>query len=237
MPADETIEFFGWQDGIDQARWLRDSGGMTLELFWSGEPLGLAAALTERRARQDLNGLVGPSPPAGIDDPSTNWPVWLVPVLRGGPSFYAQESAPGPRPGRVWLVHPPPSAGPDRTRPVFDSLADLATAAVERLGSGFYRWDAASHSMQAGSATRPWLTDRTPLEPEGSPDAAKLLERAVAAIEAQARRAGTAEIPIGLEADGLLLGAVADSLRRARRQLPSDIVARLERLPGWSWQE
>ncbi len=29
MPADETIEFFGWQDGIDQARWLRDGGGMT----------------------------------------------------------------------------------------------------------------------------------------------------------------------------------------------------------------
>jgi hypothetical protein len=227
--------WFAWQDGIDEEGWSRDHQGPPPALFWSGEPLGLEGSLQERAQRVALNSLAPSDAAPWESDPGEFWPPLLVPILRGGGSLYGVECRSGPGFGHVWLVHPAPAAG-EPSRPVFDSLIALFEAALARLRSGFYGWDAGSSSMQAVSAEHPWLASDTPIDaaPAVGPDAAIL--RAVEAIEAYARREGHARIPEGQTEDGFALGAVASSYRRARRELPRDARDRLARLPGWEWQ-
>jgi hypothetical protein len=232
-PAAES--WFGWQDGIDEEAWVRDSPGPSPELFWSGEPIGLAQSVDERTRRLALNLIAPQGAEPWRSDPGEYWPPELVPILRGGGSLYGMECRPGPGFGQVWLVHPAP-AGADPSRPAFPSLTALLEGALARLRSGFYVWDPGSSSMQAGSAERPWLLDDAPTDaaPVEAPEAAIL--RAVEAIEAFARREGHARIPEGQTEGGFALGAVASSYRLARRELPPEIRDRLGRLPGWEWR-
>jgi len=234
LPTDLEA-WFAWQDGVDQEAWSRDNLGPAPALFWSGEPIGLEASLQERAQRVALNSLAPSDAAPWGSDSGEYWPPLLVPVLRGGGSLYGLECRSGPGFGQVWLVHPAPAAG-EPSRSVFDSLTALLEAALARLQSGFYFWDAGSSSMQAGSAERPWLAPDTPIDavPAVAPDAAIL--RAVEAIEAFARREGHAQIPEGQTEGGFALGAVASSYRRAQRELPPEIRDRLARLPGWEWQ-
>ncbi|MEO8291953.1 MAG: helicase associated domain-containing protein [Actinomycetota bacterium] len=212
---DDIVGWFAAQDGVAQDAWHRDTGGPILELVWGCEPIGLETALTDRRAA--LEGVTK------RPDVGGSW----IPVCRTQDIEYV-AAAPD---GAILLVDSTP--GFEGTRQAFPGLGGMLEAMLARLRSGFYRWDASTRSMQAGSATHPQLDAETPLAPEPAGDPWELPVRA---LEAYAAREGSLDIPPGHLENGVMLDALVRSLRRARPdEVPERVRARLEALPGWRW--
>lgn len=209
----EIVAWFAAQDGIDQAAWHRDTGGPLIELVWGCEPFGLEVALSHRRDKLE-----------GVTARPTVGSSW-IPVF-GAQAIEYVAVAPD---GEIMLVDSTP--GFEGSRRAFQRMGSMLEAMLARLRSGFYRWDVGTRSMQAESAPHPQLDATTPLAPERVIDP---WERPVRALEAYAAREGSLDVPPGHREDGVVLDAFVASMRRAGRdEIPAQVRARLDALPGW----
>jgi hypothetical protein len=141
-PAADVVEYFTWQDGIDNARWRREAGGGGT--FLALYPLYESASLEEAGRLYSTNREVsakvyGIDPQSRIDIPQVGyWAQTWLPLFLG--DYSLAVDCRGGQTSVVWGQASHPGWG--ATTPLYGSLAGLVADIASRFRSGVFSWNA-----------------------------------------------------------------------------------------------